>query len=1478
MSLADSLLADLDGLSDEEEIEVEAPKASGSMLPPPVPLKRSAAAMEAGSDEDEDDDGDQKMADGTSAVGFVPEGGVRPAEELDQEDVENTDMTGVEDVGKVAKLLGGKKLRETLSEIERYTKTPTDMSSGTGGPLEENPEYSLIVTANNLSVEVDNEILLVHKFIRDHYAPRFPELEQLIGDPWTYVAAVKAIGNAEDLTKADLSAALPPATILSITLTATSTRGRKLTNPEWLTVSRATEVAAELRTAREQIFAYVESRMAAVAPNLSAIVGTGIAAKLLGLAGGLQAFSRVPSCNIMLYGALKKTLANSHMSTSSQQRHTGFIFQSPIVQSAQVADRKRAQRAVSAKVALAARIDAGKGSRDGSYGRKVMAELQKRIEKMAEPPPNKITKALPIPQETNKKKRGGKQARKAKEAYAQTELRKLQNRMEFGKAEQETGYGDETEGLGMIGSSSGKVRGLVVDSKSKAKLSKANKQRTQLLGRAAMSNDAKSGMSTSLSFTPVQGLEIVTPSLSAAQKVQAANERWFASGTFTHATRKTGSFYISDIFPVKLGYWDLRPSWATLREQTLLDKLHDIGKGVTQRGFRVESYEIARKDGGVFMHFSYFPPSAPPPAEIPDLNPLNALPPSSIPDPASPARLFLPLLLESANAQGGFPSWLGQWWARSLNRQVGIPGHLLYSKAGVKSVGAEDKDGGTVVKGSGTGQKGLAAMAGGGRIWVVKGRQWTEDMNRFPSNRLRVEFDGPDVSQEMLYTLFRPYGKVSNIEPPSPAPAGTLRSAVLVFSRLAPAATAINCLHGYSTPTNTADFTLRRSGSPSPSPITLSRLRLYYERPLKAHAVRDWISGHPRIALPVIAFLIGTLSYTFFDPIRAFFVRAKVEGVWDLEQYSLIKYLRQRFVLPTSLGFLHGSASSPTGETEEMIGKDAWKDRVEAEKDVETWLSEYPSTFITITGPPGSGKTSLASRVLKQQNKPALIIDCAEIAKSKTDAQLVGSLADQTGYYPVFTFLSSLNGLIDLASVGLIGQKAGFSAPVDQQLRSILEIVGGALKDVTSHSQNEEREKAVQEQNRIRMIAERERRRELIVRGGWHDGRLDDVCGNGPISELGLGEEPMVESDLLSIPIHTLADGTASYVLPEPSKADKRRGQELDEEADYIKNLPIVVLKNFAQKAAKGDLWNVLAEWGASLIENRVAHVIVICEGATASKSLTKALPSKPLNSVGLADADHSNSLSYVVDKLGVGKEQMPLSVEESQQVAKLGGRMVDLETLVYKVRTGSTIQDAIDDIILRNVVELRKQAFGDDTEDAKALAWTRSQAWKVVSELAKHGETSYANLLQEFPFKGAESSLKALEEHELVSVTYVDGRASKVKPGKPVFRYAFEDLVNDPVFKASCQIEYNTALIAKAESDIKTYETELTTLKTITSDGGDSALGVSGSGWLGMGKQGAIKDRAHWLLGKMGKNVEKLAKLEADNVEQLKVLASGRA
>ncbi|RXK35460.1 hypothetical protein M231_07272 [Tremella mesenterica] len=919
--------------------------------------------------------------------------------------------------------------------------------------------------------------------------------------------------------------------------------------------------------------------------------------------------------------------------------------------------------------------------------------------------------------------------------------------------------------------------------------------------------------------------------------------------------RRYASFYISNVFPMRIAYWDPRPVWATLREETLMERLHDISSKVKGHGFKVESWEVARKDGGVFLHFSYLPPSSThiEHEEESEIGRLTGLSESSG-DPYSPGKLFLGQLIDSANKHGGMPSWIGQWWANSMYGQKGVAGHTIYTaEAGkVRSVVEEEERG--VVKTGESGLTGVQTAGGGRRAWVVKGRQWTEDMNRFPSQRLRVEFDGPDVSQEMLYTLFRPYGRVWDIQPPSPVPAGSLRFATVSYSNLTPATVAMNCLHGYSTPTNTGDHTLRASGS-DPS-IPLSRLRIYYERPLKAHAVRDWISGHPRIALPVIAFLIGTLSYTFFDPIRAFFVRSKLEGVWDLEKYSVIKYLRSKLSL-SSLGFRSSPPSLP-----DAIGKDAWQDRVEAEKSVQRWLAEYPSTFITITGPSGSGKMSLVTRVLGKAEKPNLVIDCGEIAKGKSDGAVVSALADQTGYYPVFSFLSSLNGLIDLASVGLIGQKAGFSTPVDQQLRQMLEIVGGALKDVSSKAREDHARSVQYKREQELVAADHARRREMIIRGGWHDGRLDCIAGNGPIAELGMGIEPFSESDLISTPFSpsTTGNPTASENPITPSTDLKSEGtgdMDIDAESEFIRTLPIVVLKNFSQKTAKGDLWSVLAEWGASLVDGRVAHVIVVTESAPALKSLTKALPAKPLNGVGLADADEENSLKYVEEKLKSVGSTSGLSPEDKEQIKKLGGRMVELETLVYKVRTGSNIKLAVEDIVLRHVVELRKAAFGDDENDAKGLPWNRSQAWKVVNELAKSGELSYASLLQNFPFKGAESALKAMEEHELVSIGYVDGRADVVRPGKPVFRYAFEALVN--------------ALISTAQSTIKSCEEELLTLKDIVS-GGEDKLGLS-SGFMGLRSGSAVKERARWLLEKMGKSVEQLKVWEAENGEMIKVL-----
>ncbi|KIY72939.1 Nop domain-containing protein [Cylindrobasidium torrendii FP15055 ss-10] len=517
--LADDLLNDLDGLSsggEEEEEQVT------------VPQKRKAtddADMSDGEDEDEGHGEGQSDAD---ATGLVLPGGVRPAEELDAEDVQRMELGGVEDVSKVAKLDGSKRMTELLAEIDKYQSTPSS-AEAMAQPAHLNPEYNVIVVANNLSVEIDNEILMVHKFIRDHYAIRFPELEQLVPDAATYIRAVRTLANHENLTKVDLQGVLPPAIIMSVMVTATTSPGKQLSNAAWGAVSRACDLADRLEEARKKIFLYVSSRMNVLAPNVSVIVGTTTAAKLLGVAGGLNSLAKMPACNVHLLGAQKKIAAG--FSTVTQKKHTGFIFQSELVATTPPDYQMKVQRTVGAKVVLAARMDLERKLRDGSYGETLRDKIEKHIDRLAAPPPSKVIKALPIPGDGPKKRRGGKRARKAKEAHAQTELRKLQNRMAFGEAEEEVGAFDETKGMGMIGT--GKVRAGAGEDRSRAKMSKANKARTAMLARSAQ---ASSGTSTSLSVTPAQGFALNRAA--AAERVKAANDKWFSQGTFSFVPGK----------------------------------------------------------------------------------------------------------------------------------------------------------------------------------------------------------------------------------------------------------------------------------------------------------------------------------------------------------------------------------------------------------------------------------------------------------------------------------------------------------------------------------------------------------------------------------------------------------------------------------------------------------------------------------------------------------------------------------------------------------------------------------------------------------------------------------------------------------------------------------------------------------------------------------------------------------------------------
>ena len=74
---------------------------------------------------------------------------------------------------------------------------------------------------------------------------------------------------------------LSQATILVLSVTASTTQGVTLSDAELDVVIECARVATKLIDYKKKIFAYVESKMTFIAPNLSYIVGASTAAKLV---------------------------------------------------------------------------------------------------------------------------------------------------------------------------------------------------------------------------------------------------------------------------------------------------------------------------------------------------------------------------------------------------------------------------------------------------------------------------------------------------------------------------------------------------------------------------------------------------------------------------------------------------------------------------------------------------------------------------------------------------------------------------------------------------------------------------------------------------------------------------------------------------------------------------------------------------------------------------------------------------------------------------------------------------------------------------------------------------------------------------------------------------------------------------------------------------------------------------------------------
>jgi nucleolar protein 56 len=127
------------------------------------------------------------------------------------------------------------------------------------------------------------------------------------------------------------------------------------------------EEAASLR-------AEVERTAPGVAPNLSAMAGPVLAARLISLAGGLESLAKKPSGTVQVLGAEEALFA--HLRGHAPSPKHGVIYTHEAVRGTHPDDRGSAARAVAGKLTIAARVDHYSGERKPELDE----ELRERVE------------------------------------------------------------------------------------------------------------------------------------------------------------------------------------------------------------------------------------------------------------------------------------------------------------------------------------------------------------------------------------------------------------------------------------------------------------------------------------------------------------------------------------------------------------------------------------------------------------------------------------------------------------------------------------------------------------------------------------------------------------------------------------------------------------------------------------------------------------------------------------------------------------------------------------------------------------------------------------------------------------------------------------------------------------------------------------------------------------------------------------------
>lgn len=153
--------------------------------------------------------------------------------------------------------------------------------------------------------------------------------------------------------------------------------------------------------------AYITSLVETLCPNMCAILGGPLSARLISLSGGLERLASLPSSTLQLLGAEKAMFR--HLRSGKNPPKHGVIYQYPDLRNAPYWQRGNIARALAGKVLIAAKVDQYKGEFCGDRLNDELRVRIKDIKRKYPDPPKRKEKAHPAKKGHGRKSPGKNQ-------------------------------------------------------------------------------------------------------------------------------------------------------------------------------------------------------------------------------------------------------------------------------------------------------------------------------------------------------------------------------------------------------------------------------------------------------------------------------------------------------------------------------------------------------------------------------------------------------------------------------------------------------------------------------------------------------------------------------------------------------------------------------------------------------------------------------------------------------------------------------------------------------------------------------------------------------------------------------------------------------------------------------------------------------------------------------------------------------------